>query len=173
MESYGGVSAEDSQPLLPNSQELCHRRTVSAIQSGTLLGSDSVCAVCLGELACSSSTCSLPRCGHCFHALCLASALQVSPPLCPLCRLEVAEGTGLEVARGLLAAGGSDASLAAELLMELQVRSRTPESELTDQELVDSLRRSAKQGETANILSIAALLGDRAGGGAQASRQVQ
>eukprot|EP00929_Paragymnodinium_shiwhaense_P108865 TRINITY_DN75212_c0_g1_i1.p1 TRINITY_DN75212_c0_g1~~TRINITY_DN75212_c0_g1_i1.p1 ORF type:complete len:533 (+),score=73.99 TRINITY_DN75212_c0_g1_i1:66-1601(+) len=126
-----------------------------------------VCAVCLGEMSVALSY-KLPGCGHEFHALCLASALQFQM-LCPVCRVEVQRSVAVDLASALLndprAHGGS--TLAAELLTGTSSGSRaaTVDSEVPAEATIAALKRAANRGDATKIPSIAALL--KQGDGAQ------
>lgn len=120
------------------------------------------CAVCLSGLD-RAPTFQLASCGHCFHRLCLASALQVSP-LCPLCRQQVSEEVALSLVQTLFASpegasSGATAALAAELLTELRARGpRTIDAELNAEETIIALQRVVQQRDDSKIPYVAALL---------------
>mmetsp|Transcript_87905 Transcript_87905/g.251910 ORF Transcript_87905/g.251910 Transcript_87905/m.251910 type:complete len:521 (+) Transcript_87905:86-1648(+) len=120
-----------------------------------------VCAVCLSGLSGGpATTFSVPGCGHKFHTLCIASALQACQ-LCPLCRGDVANGVCTDIAQRLLAEGGGGCSvLALELLMDLRSRGQARlEGEVLDDEIIDAIRRASKQGDATKIPAIAVFLG--------------
>lgn len=120
------------------------------------------CAVCLSGLD-RAPTFQLAECGHCFHSLCLASALQVSP-LCPLCRQPVSEDVALSLVQTLFASfegssSGAASALAAELLTELRARGpRTIDAELNAEETIAALQRAVQQRDDSKIPYVAALL---------------
>jgi len=127
------------------------------------------CPVCLTGLS-RAMTFDLP-CGHCFHALCISSALQVSQ-LCPMCRAPVEDRVCHDVAMFMAAPGQrGNQLLAAELLMELRERGRTVDSEQTEEETLNALRRATRQGDASKIPHMAALLGRSSNEGGAAAAQ--
>jgi len=126
-------------------------------------GCESDCAICLSALD-RASTFRLPACGHTFHTLCIASALQNSM-LCPLCRVEVKDSVCSNVAQRLMADSPQESasSLAAELLMDLGARDRgsssSSEVETTPEETANAIRLAVRLGDASKVPAIASLLG--------------
>jgi len=124
---------------------------------------ESDCAICLSALE-RASTLRLPACGHTFHTLCLASALQHSM-LCPLCRAEVKDPVCNDVAQRLMADSPQESasSLAAELLMDLRAResgsSSSSDQHQSPEETADAIRRAVRLGDASKVPAIASLLG--------------
>jgi len=169
-----GLSAtrvEARRHLLTNQQELGNTDSASPAEevvTGILLAShaaccESDCAICLSALD-RASTFRLPACGHTFHTLCLASALQNSM-LCPLCRMEVKDAVCNEVAQKLMSDSPQESAstLAAELLMDLRARehgsSSSSEAEKSPEETADAIRRAVRLGDASKVPAIASLLG--------------
>mmetsp|Transcript_63266 Transcript_63266/g.137636 ORF Transcript_63266/g.137636 Transcript_63266/m.137636 type:complete len:500 (-) Transcript_63266:75-1574(-) len=120
---------------------------------------EQVCSICIGPLSC-ASVFTLPLCGHTCHALCLASALQISSA-CPICRLPVDGDVQRQVARALTAdSGGAGSSqLAAEITADLKRNGqRTSASTESVHSLLAALRRVAEEGDASRIPFVATLM---------------
>jgi len=124
---------------------------------------DNLCAVCISDLSLSVNF-SLPKCGHTFHALCLASALRQAR-LCPICRVEVAASVCQDIAavlvpeRGRGNTGATDPTTIAEVLVGLECDGTDGVStEVT----VDALRLITQDRDASKLRFVASVIG-RAG----------
>jgi len=119
-----------------------------------------ICPVCISNLD-RAATFRLPNCGHTFHTLCVATALQVCS-LCPICRVAVDEETTSQIAQQIASDPSQSGSLlAAEIIMEIRAKGRSSsrETKVSPEETAKAIRAAARQGETHKIPAIAALLG--------------